>query len=73
MSNKNSSILIGRKAEIELLEDICQAKSGKIIALYGRMQIGKSYLIKHFIKDKFALHFEGLEKGNGSVAKLPFL
>jgi len=50
---------IGRTKELKALEDGYQSKNNAFIPVYGRRRVGKSELIKHFIKDRQALYFLG--------------
>ena len=50
---------IGRKKELTALEHAYQAQGSAFMPVYGRRRVGKSELIKHFIKDKQALYFLG--------------
>jgi len=50
---------IGRKKELAALEHAYQAQGSAFMPVYGRRRVGKSELIKHFIKDKQALYFLG--------------
>ncbi len=47
---------IGRKPELALLEKELSRENGFVV-LYGRRRVGKTTLIKEFIKDKKALYF----------------
>jgi AAA+ ATPase superfamily predicted ATPase len=51
---------IGREQELKSLADL-NAKENAIVVIYGRRRIGKSLLIRQFLKDSKALYFEGLE------------
>jgi len=42
---------VNRKNELEFLEMQIK-RSSSLVVLYGRRRVGKSELIKHFIKDK---------------------
>ena len=50
---------IGRKKELAALEHAYQAHGNAFMPVYGRRRVGKSELIKHFIRDKKALYFLG--------------
>ena len=50
---------IGRKKELSALDHAYQAQGSAFMPVYGRRRVGKSELIKHFIKDKQALYFLG--------------
>ena len=48
-----SDIIIGRKAEQEILRQHIESKSPELIAIYGRRRIGKAYLVRQYFKDTF--------------------
>lgn len=50
---------IGRKKELAALEQTYQTQESALMPVYGRRRVGKSELIKHFIRDKQALYFLG--------------
>ncbi len=52
-------VFIGRKNELKALEDEYQSRKNAFIPVYGRRRVGKSELIKHFIKNRPALYFLG--------------
>ncbi len=54
-------MFVGREKELNLLNDIYDSKKSEIIVVYGRRRIGKSTLIKEFIKKKKNLVLEGIE------------
>lgn len=57
---------IGRDQELKLLEKEFSRKSGFVV-IYGRRRVGKTTLIKEFIKDKKAMYFlatQEYESGN---------
>ncbi|MFY4785973.1 ATP-binding protein, partial [Aliarcobacter butzleri] len=43
--------MIGRKKEIEILTKSCEQEESKLIAVYGRRRIGKTYLINHMFSE----------------------
>ncbi len=47
---------IGREEELAILERECERKGGFVV-LYGRRRVGKTTLIKEFVKGKHALYF----------------
>ena len=51
---------IGRKKELETLGKLA-TRDNAIAVIYGRRRIGKSLLIKEFLKKQNALFFEGIE------------
>ena len=52
-------VFIGRKKELAALEQTYQMQENALMPVYGRRRVGKSELIKHFIRDKQALYFLG--------------
>lgn len=54
-------MFIGRKKELEFLESHYNSNKTEFIVLYGRRRIGKTELIKSFIKDKPAIFYTALQ------------
>ena len=48
---------LGRKSELETLEREYNKKNSTFVVIYGRRRVGKTTLIKEFIKDKTAFYF----------------
>lgn len=57
-------MISGRKKEIELLNNIYNDKSSRLLAIYGRHGIGKTYLINEVYKEKMLFHHSGVANGN---------
>src|SRR5689334_9044607 len=55
--------IIGRKEEIELLEESLKAKGAGLIAVYGRRRVGKTYLIHTYFKDHLVFELTGMYEG----------
>lgn len=47
---------IGREAELQLLNEEYQ-KDSSFVVVYGRRRVGKTTLLKEFIRDKYAFYF----------------
>jgi AAA+ ATPase superfamily predicted ATPase len=43
--------MIGRVKESEILSDACEQHRSKLIVVYGRRRIGKTYLINHMFSE----------------------
>lgn len=43
--------MIGRVKELEILSNACEQDESKLIAVYGRRRIGKTYLINHMFSE----------------------
>lgn len=52
--------LIGRIAEIEVLEKVKTSNRAEFVAVYGRRRVGKTYLIKQFFQENFAFYLTGM-------------
>jgi uncharacterized protein len=50
---------LGRRAELEILEQSWRASTGAFVPIYGRRRIGKSELILHFLRDRPAIYHVG--------------
>lgn len=51
--------IIGRIYEQHILKNICEEKEARLIAVYGRRRVGKTYLVKYFFDEKFDFYFTG--------------
>ena len=54
------STIIGRKQEIEELERLYNSDRTEFVAVYGRRRVGKTFLIKQALKDKFTFQHTGV-------------
>jgi len=54
------STIIGRKHEIEELERRYYSDRPEFVAVYGRRRVGKTFLIKQALKDKFTFQHTGV-------------
>ncbi len=48
---------VGRKKELEQLKNLYETSGYKGLKVYGRRQIGKTYLLKYFCSDKHCVYF----------------
>ena len=44
--------IIGRKRELQILEQIYTSKQSEFIAVYGRRRVGKAFLVREFFDNK---------------------
>lgn len=58
-----NDVIIGRKAEQEILRQRMESKSPELIAIYGRRRIGKTYLVRQYFNDTFSFYFTGIYQG----------
>ncbi len=55
--------LIGRSAEVEIMQDLLKSTSPEMLAMYGRRRVGKTYLIQTVYKDQLVFECSGLQQG----------
>ena len=68
---KNNSI-IGRKKEIEKLENVVKSKKSEFIAVYGRRRVGKTFLIREHFNYTFDFQISGLANAGTKQQLLNF-
>ena len=51
--------IIGREYEQHILKNICEEKEARLVAVYGRHRVGKTYLVKYFFEEKFDFFYTG--------------
>jgi AAA+ ATPase superfamily predicted ATPase len=57
-------MLIGRKKEIEALNEMLQSNSSELIAVYGRRRVGKTFLIRECYKNNTVFEVTGYYRGS---------
>jgi len=55
--------IIGRIRETALLNELYQSGKAEFIAVYGRMHIGKTFLIDKLFRDKYDFYMTGIYEG----------
>ncbi|MDR2231972.1 MAG: ATP-binding protein [Tannerella sp.] len=58
MSNR----IIGREKEIKLLQEMYRSNASEFIAVYGRRRVGKTFMIRETLGDKFIFDVAGLSR-----------
>ena len=53
-------MFIGRKAELQFLEERYASREAELIVLYGRRRVGKTELLNEFMKGKQAVFYLSL-------------
>ena len=51
--------IIGREYEQHILKNICDEKEARLVAVYGRRRVGKTFLVKNFFNESFDFFFTG--------------
>lgn len=59
--------IIGRYDEKRLLADILTDSKAALVAVYGRRRIGKTYLIRSYLKKQIALEYSGMHNVETTV------
>lgn len=61
--------IIGRKREIDQLDQCLTSGRPEFVVVYGRRRVGKTYLIKQFFRERFSFYATGLtdEKMKGQL------
>jgi uncharacterized protein len=55
------SFFVGRENEIEKFNDLLLANQADLVTVIGRRRVGKTYLIKHVLKNQLDFHFTGVQ------------
>ena len=53
-------MLIGREEETRQLKKAYESAESEFVAVYGRLRVGKTYLVREVFKDKFTFYHTGL-------------
>jgi uncharacterized protein len=59
--------IIGRQAEKYEFQRIMSSSKSEFVTVFGRRRIGKTFLVREYFKDQFALHVTGLNKKNKKI------
>lgn len=54
-------MFVGRRSELAMMERRYRRQGYECVVLYGRRRVGKTALIREFIRDKEAIFFTGME------------
>lgn len=54
-------MFVGRKNELQFLEDAYNSDKAELIVLYGRRRVGKTELLTHFLSDKSHIYYSARE------------
>jgi uncharacterized protein len=60
--NQNMEDLIGREAEIKILQQSLASNQAELIAVYGRRRVGKTYLIRTLYEKNLLFEYSGVNK-----------
>ena len=51
--------LIGRQKEKALIDKLLSSKKAEFVAVYGRRRVGKTFLIRQYLKNEMVFDFTG--------------
>ena len=63
---------IGREKEIDILKKYYSSSKSELVAVYGRRRVGKTYLIRQTMEDRFDFEYVGLYKTGASIQRREF-
>ncbi len=55
--------IIGREKEKEKLDKMLRSKQAEFMALYGRRRVGKTFLVRQYLKDNIVFDLSGTKDG----------
>lgn len=56
--------IIGRKPEIQYLDNVLNSNNSEFVAVYGRRRVGKTFLIRNYFKNKILFQTTGIANSN---------
>ncbi len=65
-SSMTTSNIIGRDSEKARLDKIIASRQPEFLALYGRRRVGKTFLIRQYLKEHIVFDFSGSKEGSKS-------
>ena len=54
--------LIGREPETDKIDRIMQSGQAEFLAIYGRRRVGKTFLIRQYLKASIVFDFTGTDR-----------
>jgi uncharacterized protein len=59
--------VLGRKNEKEILNDLLVSSKAEFVAIYGRRRVGKTFLIRQYLKNNMCFDFTGSDEEDNNV------
>ncbi|MBK6664591.1 MAG: ATP-binding protein [Saprospiraceae bacterium] len=59
-----ATVLVGRKDEINILDECYDANRSHFVAVYGRRRVGKTFLIKSHFEGRLFFTFTGISNAS---------
>jgi len=57
-----AGMFLNRREELKSLTSLWQSSEGRLVLVWGRRRVGKSYLLSHFGRDKVTVHYTATER-----------
>lgn len=64
MDRKN---IVGREYELDIMQSLYDKEEAVLMAVYGRRRVGKTFLVKCFLEEKYDFFFTGMYKASTAV------
>lgn len=64
--------LFGREKEIEIIDRILSSNQASFLAVYGRRRVGKTFLIRQYLKPNIVFDFSGTKDGENEQQLINF-
>lgn len=61
-------MIVGREKELATLRDLMASDESQFVAVYGRLRVGKTYLIREAFRYKFTFQHTGTYGATGGYA-----
>jgi len=58
---------VGRERETKELQECLTSSQSEFVVVYGRRRVGKTFLIRHFFKDKYTFYYVGAHGNNKNM------
>ena len=55
--------IIGREQEVNRIQELYNSEKPEFVALFGRRRVGKTFLVREILEEKFVFDLAGLAKG----------
>jgi len=66
-NSKSIMIVLGRQKEKEILDGLLTSPKAEFVAVYGRRRVGKTFLIRQYLKTNMCFDFTGSDEEDNSI------
>ncbi|MBQ6504260.1 MAG: AAA family ATPase [Flexilinea sp.] len=68
--NKNK--FVGRTEEVKILQKYYESQKSELVAVFGRRRVGKTFLVRETMKEKFDFEFSGMYQVPAKIQRRQF-